>query len=312
MIDEKCFVILSGFSGVLSVLCRQTNIIWVFLTGGLTAGDIVITEVRHHQVASKHPPVFSLTDWGQLVELITGTAHLCTHPLRLLRLLGLILVTCGGYIIVGLLFLAFLHLNNGVVVGDRSAHVATVHLMQLCYFAAFFTLLTWPAACKNIPDFLTFLHQHWIKVLLVSAVIVTIIHFNTLAHPYLLADNRHFTFYIWRRLVLKHWSLRYLLTPVYIFSVYHLSQCLARSELMVKLVLPVCVVINLVPQLLLEFRYFIIPFILIRAQLKPVCWRSLALESVTVILINTLTIYLFLFRPFRWEHQPDSDQRFMW
>ena len=37
---------LSAFSGLLSVLCRQTNIVWVFLCGATAAGHILVTEVR--------------------------------------------------------------------------------------------------------------------------------------------------------------------------------------------------------------------------------------------------------------------------
>ena len=91
-----------------------------------------------------------------------------------------------------------------------------------------------------------------------------------------------------------------------------MGQCLARAELILKLVLPVCVAINLLPQLLLEFRYFIIPYLLIRAQIKPVCWKSLALESVTMLTINAVTMFLFLYKPFSWDHDPDTEQRFMW
>merc|ERR1719477_43303 len=44
---------LAGVAGSLAVLCRQTNIVWVFLAGVETAGSLVISEVRLHQ-ADKH------------------------------------------------------------------------------------------------------------------------------------------------------------------------------------------------------------------------------------------------------------------
>ena len=59
-----------------------------------------------------------------------------------MQILGLNLVRCGGYVLVAVMFLMFVHFNNGMVVGDRSAHVVTLHLSQLGYFVAFFTLLT--------------------------------------------------------------------------------------------------------------------------------------------------------------------------
>merc|ERR1712098_220218 len=69
---------------------------------------------------------------------------------------------------------------------------------------------------------------------------------------------------------------------------------------------------NIVPQLLLEFRYFIIPFIFIRILMKPICWKSLAAESCLLTVINFATIYTFLFRTFAWESEPGQLQRFMW
>ena len=41
------------------------------------------------------------------------------------------------------------------------------------------------------------------------------VYFNTIVHPFLLADNRHYTFYVTRLLVLRHWSIKYLAIPVY-------------------------------------------------------------------------------------------------
>lgn len=304
---------LASFTGILAVLCRQTNIVWVFLCGATAAGHILVTEIRLHQATTKHPPTISLTTAGQLRELGIGVADLVRgHTWKLMRVLGLALVRCGGYVMVGLGFLAFVHLNNGVVVGDRSAHVATCHLTQLAYFAAFFSALTLPFAVKNTPDFVTFARQNLWKALLVSLVMVLVIYFNTVAHPYLLADNRHYTFYIWRKIFMRHWTVKYLLTPIYLFGFYHICQSLVKSDLIFKLVLPLCVTMNVVPQLLLEFRYFILPHLLVRAQIKPNCWKSLAIETVMLISVNFVTIYMFLYKPFQWDHEPGDQQRFMW
>ena len=42
-----------------------------------------------------------------------------------------ILLSCGGYVIVWLLFVAFVAVNDGVVVGDRSAHEVNFHPTQV-------------------------------------------------------------------------------------------------------------------------------------------------------------------------------------
>lgn len=35
-------------------------------------------------------------------------------------------------------------------------------------------------------------------------------------HPFLLSDNRHYTFYVWKRIYMLHPLVPYLLVPVYI------------------------------------------------------------------------------------------------
>ena len=61
---------------------------------------------------------------------------------------------------------------------------------------------------------------------------------------------------------------------------------LRRTELAFKLAFPICVVINLLPQLLLEFRYFVIPFILQRLQLRPQSWWTLMAEMAMFQFVN--------------------------
>ena len=53
------------------------------------------------------------------MELFNGLYLLLLNPLELLKLVASILRTCLGYILVGLSFVTFMYLNNGVVVGDR-------------------------------------------------------------------------------------------------------------------------------------------------------------------------------------------------
>ena len=95
---------LSAFSGLLSVLCRQTNIVWVFLCGALSAASILVTEVRLHQASTKNPPTISLTAAGQIRELLIGIRDI-SRTWKLMRVLGLVMLRCGGYVLVGAGFL---------------------------------------------------------------------------------------------------------------------------------------------------------------------------------------------------------------
>jgi alpha-1,2-glucosyltransferase len=85
-----------------------------------------------------------------------------------------------------------------------------------------------------------------------------------------------------------------------------------RSDLVFRLGFPMCVVLSLVAQQLLELRYFILPFLLARIQIKPASAPRLLAESLLVAVINAFVFYLFLWRPFTWDQEPGRLQRFMW
>lgn len=48
-----------------------------------------------------------------------------------------------------------------------------------------------------------------------SAIALFVVHFNTIIHPFTLADNRHYVFYAFRYTILRHPLIKYALAPVY-------------------------------------------------------------------------------------------------
>jgi alpha-1,2-glucosyltransferase len=102
--------------------------------------------------------------------------------------------------------------NKGITLGDRAAHTPVTHLPQILYFALFTALLSFPLFL------LPLLRTARLSLKSPALAVVGAIAFGTAAacavvnftliHPYLLADNRHYTFYIWRRLIARHWSVR--------------------------------------------------------------------------------------------------------
>jgi alpha-1,2-glucosyltransferase len=144
-------------------------------------------------------------------------------------------------------------------------------------------------------------------------------------HPFLLADNRHYTFYVWRRVFMVHPVVPHVLVPGYLacawawflrVGAYLLLLLLARmlmassapeQTLLQTLVLPVCVLPTLLPTPLLEPRYFLVPYVLLRAQVPPAeNKRALALEGAWYVAVNALTMYVFLYR------EREGVGRFMW
>lgn len=131
--------------------------------------------------------------------------------------------------------------------GDKSNHVATLHLPQMLYiwpFMAFFSLpllssnishllvsflrqFKWRAASVGrLPEFSTFI---WL--LGGTLVAISVIHFNTIIHPFTLADNRHYVFYVFRYTIRRHLVVKYQLAPVYVACAFFVLRTLAGYSL---------------------------------------------------------------------------------
>ena len=75
--------------------------------------------------------------------------------------------------------------------------------------------------------------------------------------------------------------------------------------------------LSLIPTPLIEPRYFIIPYIILRLHTMSTGSaieqrRRIAGEATMSILINVVTIWIFLLKPFHWAGSPLESMRFMW
>ena len=216
------------------------------------------------------------------------------------------------FIAVGLVFVAFVVINDGLVVGDRNAHEATIHIPQLFYMFALVSLFAAPHWIPSLPSFCKACLQKWLWLLAATVLTGIVIRYNTLVHPYLLADNRHYTFYIWKR-VFEYQSFgRYAVIPLYVFGAYVTFQTISASKSFIfASAFLCCSLVALAPQRLLEIRYFFIPFLFVRLHIVPNSWCLLLMEFVMYGLVNAGTFYMFINYPFYWADS-DSVQRFMW
>lgn len=210
------------------------------------------------------------------------------------------------------MFTAFVVINDGIVVGDRTAHQATIHIPQLFYLFGLVVAFGAPHWINSARPFLSSCLERWYVVLGACAVMGFVIRYNTLVHPYLLADNRHYVFYAWKRIFEYHALGRYVVMPVYVFGAYVTYKTLVKSRsFLFTCALLVCCAAGLIPQRLLEIRYFFIPFLLVRLHVPPRTMLPLLLEFAMFVVINAAAFYLFINRPFYWSDSP-LVQRFMW
>ena len=203
-------------------------------------------------------------------------------------------------------FAAFLKWNDmSIVLGDKEHHVPVFHVPQLYYFVLYVMLpfnfsMVSEHGVMNIVNAMMSISLK--TMLLTFLFIVWTIHTCTKVHPFILADNRHYTFYIWSK-VMRHSVVRYALAVVYMFCGTQLVARIAsvkRSLWAIGFVLCTCAV--LVPAHLVEFRYWVIPSIFVNLHLlqkREIPYLALAVFS--YILGNAALVYIFLFRPFQME-----------
>lgn len=252
--------------GVFTLVMRQTNVFWVVVyMGGLevvhavkqlprqpaataTASSLparLTQALAAYAAGAVHdPPVSAAWPDDVVFSLLSvGVATLC-NPLRVLR-------QVWPHVSVLALFAGFVAWNGGVVLGDKSNHVATIHLAQMLYIWPLFALFSAPlylpsllgavntllalpkmfAAKKsttkdsksdsaNLKAAQTFFAYRLYYLPYIAATFVLsalVVKFNTIVHPFTLADNRHYMFYIFRYTIRKSEKIRLLLIVPYSF-----------------------------------------------------------------------------------------------
>ena len=243
--------------------------------------------------------------------LLKKMKRMSIRPQRLAEVLANTVVDSFGYIVIIVSFVIFVMKNGGIVLGDKSAHQAVIHLPQLGYFCLFFLFFSLPYAPRQLKLFLRLCRQYPVFTLGIFCVGVMVVHYNTLIHPYMLSDNRHYTFYIWNKLYGKYSIFRYLMVPVYMFGAYMIIFFLQNRSFPFQVLYLLCVSAIVVPQKLIEARYFILPFLIGRTQSVSVSWFQLITELVYNLLLNALVIYVFMTKTFMWDDIVEP-QRIMW
>lgn len=316
----------SAVAGLAAILCRQTNIIWVGFSAFVAALVTVSLAVDTALVKVEEDKPNTQTSFVDIVHLF-----LVQSVRRIKTLIGIL----WPYATVLLGFLIFIYINEGVVVGDKSSHQPALHLPQLLYFYAFSMVWSFSqfASLSNIRMALVSMSRRAVVSILITMVLMSLcflaIKNFTIVHPYLRDDNRHLTFYVWRKLFARHPMLRYVWIPVYISSSLLIHTKLTHNCIMSEattnphlshlisalwqIFFVLCTALPIVLQQLLEPRYFIVPYLMLRLHL-PVQNPSIALslEFILYVIVDIILLFLFLFVPFEWQHEPGVIQRFMW
>lgn len=191
-------------------------------------------------------PLIGFPDYVKaLVSIAACLLRLPTQPKRLLSVIRILQPFIG----LVLAFATFILINGGVVLGDKSNHVPQLHTPQLLYLWPFLVFFSWPfvyqhlvrvpltflarlPSISHLEHFLLFKRRALLPRILVLILFVSLallsVHFNTLIHPFTLADNRHYVFYVFR-ILRARWWIRYAATPAYIACAWLSIQALGSA-----------------------------------------------------------------------------------
>ncbi|KAG7188873.1 hypothetical protein KM043_008479 [Ampulex compressa] len=148
---------MAAVAGLFATFVRQTNIIWLPYLMVEHLLDLFDREIQK-PIPSKF--YSSLTYLKFLWNHIMEQLH---HGwLFFVKFILSICINLLPYALVILTFIAFVVWNKGIVVGDRAAHVPTIHIPQLLYFSAFASCFLWPYLIAYWKAALTCVKSHWV------------------------------------------------------------------------------------------------------------------------------------------------------
>ncbi|KAL4897891.1 tyrosyl-DNA phosphodiesterase-domain-containing protein [Aspergillus ambiguus] len=229
--------------GLVALVCRQTNIFWVAVFfGGLqvvrtvsqsakicrskNAVDIFRGGLRN-ELYDPFVADASITDYFKAaISLAAAAFGNLGQVVRSLLVYLLILAAFGGFVL----------WNGGVVLGHKEFHTAGLHLPQMLYIWPYFLFFSWPILVTPVinlllprsylPRFMDYgfaaKQKGLPKILTALAVIplmAAVVHFNTIVHPFTLADNRHYVFYAFR-ILRSHEAIKYAATVIYFLGAW--------------------------------------------------------------------------------------------
>lgn len=138
---------LSGAAGILSILVRQNNIVWLVMIALMAYFDHDYPQYR----------------WKDIKPWIAKYAI---------------------YFLAVVLMILFVIVNKGFVFGDRTNHVFSLSCGNLFFLLFFFFFLFLPFHLSNAPKILAFLKQHRLMGVVIAEVFLVYLFFFKANHPY--------------------------------------------------------------------------------------------------------------------------------
>jgi alpha-1,2-glucosyltransferase len=261
-----------------------------------------------------------------------------------------IMTSSAPHSLAGLVYLYCLYQNSfRIALGDHGHHTASMHVAMFAYNGGYFLISSIPLLVvlglrrRGMKLFVEIVRSRmWRVVYMLSVAFMMLLVYKTgsYTHPFVLADNRHFTFYIYRRILLRGAFTRSLLCTVYaaglLIPFVSIQMCFNNitsnaekrnrtqiewviEETFCEACLYIIIAICLVPATLLEPRYFVPGYfvMMLRFLARSRISKDQARLCVAALAAaNTALVFIFCEIPFERpidQHMPNdlSPGRFM-
>jgi alpha-1,2-glucosyltransferase len=216
----------AAMAGACAIIFRQTNVVWVAFVGASSACNVLVGIMLPANSTDKNDYAFINAVFRWFYNAIKHERRSLIHAVRS------IFRTTWPYVIVIIGFLLFVLINGSIVVGAKQDHGAGFHVPQLFYFLGFtvaFSAVHF-ISVETVRSFINFSRRKFLLVCILFILTVVSVWRFTYVHRYLVADNRHYTFYVWSRIIARHAAMRYVLVPAYLFSAFAVLNVVALKR----------------------------------------------------------------------------------
>jgi alpha-1,2-glucosyltransferase len=250
----------------------------------------------------------------------------------------------------GLLYLYLFYKNSfRITLGDHSHHEFSWHYAMFAYNGGYFMISSLPLLASvlilrsDISRHIPMIRSKYCVLAYVTAGTISLLlvqQSGSFVHPFVLADNRHYTFYLYRRILLRGPMTRASLALVYgaglLIPFVSMQICFRRitrnarkcpilllewlqGEVIADVLLYMCISACIIPSSLLEPRYFVPGYLIMMLRSLGRLQITKAQARLCILALVALNIgFLFVFceLPFGRavdEHMPHdkSPGRFM-
>ena len=155
--------------GAVSVMFRQTNIVWVVFMAGITASDCLMHRIHPEK---KDISKESQRNLGFLLAVVRQLYNWIMKDRKsLVNWLSEMICKIWLYLLVIVGFVAFVVINGSIVVGAKDHHQAVLHFPQLFYLASFMAGFSFMHYLVLNPSSDLFIENHLLWLFIVFLVL---------------------------------------------------------------------------------------------------------------------------------------------